>query len=69
MTDTAPKAAPARPSAPPAAPDAAPEKVSSGYSLPPALHDDLRAKAKERGVTASYLVELSLVRPLSKDLA
>lgn len=56
-----------------------PEKVSTGYSLPTDLHNELREAAKVRGVSASYLVqkavedylprlipveELTLVRPL-----
>ncbi len=37
-----------------------PEKISTGYSLPIALHAELRQAAKERGVSSSYLVELAV---------
>jgi hypothetical protein len=89
MTDTATKTT-VRPgvsvtslngNVPPARTEADPEKVSTGYSLPSALHEELRTAAKERGVSASYLVqkavedylprlipvdELTLVRPVAQ---
>jgi hypothetical protein len=34
--------------------------ISSGYSLPVDLHDELRAAAKARGLSASYLVQKAL---------
>jgi hypothetical protein len=58
--------------------------ISSGYSLPVDLHDELRAAAKARGLSASYLVqkaledylprlipveELALVRPVAPSIA
>jgi hypothetical protein len=63
MTATEPtpkltKAAPAAPTTP--SEPSRPENISSGYSLPIDLHDELRTAAKDRGLSASYLVEKAL---------